>query len=227
MVHFLIFVFVTTIFLKNAYCDDALPQRLGVICTYDANWTRTGFPGAMLLLALKAPQFWSQRAGSWGSISTLSESQFPALWICCKSRQIKNGNTHHSQLLEHLLHSRCCFQPVFIASVWTPWGSWKYADLDSAGLVQGWRLCISNDGCRCHGSTDWTWSACVGVKSLQSCPTLCDPMDCSLPGSSVHGILQARMLEWVAMPSSKGSFLLRDLTQISYVSCIGKRVLYH
>ena len=39
----------------------------------------------------------------------------------------------------------------------------------------------------------------------QSCLTLCDPMDCSLPGSSVYGILQARTLEWVAMPSSKGS----------------------
>ena len=45
----------------------------------------------------------------------------------------------------------------------------------------------------------------VCAKSLQSCPTLCDPMDCSLPGSSVPGILQARTLEWVAMPSSKGS----------------------
>ena len=40
------------------------------------------------------------------------------------------------------------------------------------------------------------------AKSIQSCPTLCDPMDCSPPGSSVHGILQARILEWVAMPSS-------------------------
>ena len=39
----------------------------------------------------------------------------------------------------------------------------------------------------------------------QSCLTLCDPMDCSLPGSSVCGILQARILEWVAMPSSRGS----------------------
>ena len=44
--------------------------------------------------------------------------------------------------------------------------------------------------------------ACVCAKSRQSCLTLCDPMDCSLPGSSVHGILQARILEWVAMPSS-------------------------
>ena len=39
----------------------------------------------------------------------------------------------------------------------------------------------------------------------QSCPTLCDPVDCSSPGSSVHGILQARILEWVAIPSSRGS----------------------
>ena len=47
--------------------------------------------------------------------------------------------------------------------------------------------------------------ACVCVKLLQSCPTLCDPVDYSLPGSSVHGIVQARILEWVAMPSSRGS----------------------
>ena len=43
------------------------------------------------------------------------------------------------------------------------------------------------------------------AKLFQSCPTLCNPMDCSLPGSSVHGIFQARILERVAMPSSKGS----------------------
>ena len=42
---------------------------------------------------------------------------------------------------------------------------------------------------------------CVRAKLLQLCPALCDPMDCSLPGSSVHGISQARILEWVAFPS--------------------------
>ena len=52
----------------------------------------------------------------------------------------------------------------------------------------------------------------------QSCLTLCDPMDCSPPGFSVHGILQARMLEWVAMPSSRGSSQPRDRTQVSYIS---------
>ena len=44
---------------------------------------------------------------------------------------------------------------------------------------------------------------------------------------TVHGILQARILEWVAMPSSRGSFPLRDQTHVLYVSCIGRRVLYH
>ena len=46
---------------------------------------------------------------------------------------------------------------------------------------------------------------CVCAKLLQSCPTLCKPMDYSLPGSFVHGFLQARILEWVAMFSSGGS----------------------
>ena len=62
---------------------------------------------------------------------------------------------------------------------------------------------------------------------LQSCLTLCDPMDCSLSGSSVHGVLQARMLEWIAMPSSRESFPPRDGTPISYVFCIDKQGLYH
>ena len=64
-------------------------------------------------------------------------------------------------------------------------------------------------------------------KSLQLSPTLCDPMDCSLPGSSVHGIFLARILEWVAMPSSRGSSQPRDQSCVSYVPCIGRWVLYH
>ena len=63
--------------------------------------------------------------------------------------------------------------------------------------------------------------------SLQSYLTLCDPMDCSPPGSSVLGILQARILEWGAMPSSRGSARSRGQTHVSYVSCIGRQVLYH
>ena len=51
---------------------------------------------------------------------------------------------------------------------------------------------------------------CVHAQSLQPCPSLCDPMDYSQTGSSVHGILQARILEWVAIPFSRGSSQPRD-----------------
>ena len=62
----------------------------------------------------------------------------------------------------------------------------------------------------------------VRVKMLvsQSCLTLCDPMNCSPPGSSVHGFLQARILEWVAIPFSRGSSPPRDWT---WISCIAGR----
>ena len=68
---------------------------------------------------------------------------------------------------------------------------------------------------------------CVRGKSLQSCLTLWNWLDYSPPDFSVHGILQARILEWVAMPSSRGSSWPRDRTHISYFSCIGRWVLYH
>ena len=58
------------------------------------------------------------------------------------------------------------------------------------------------------------------VWSLSCVRLFCDPMDCSLPGSSVHGILQARILEWVAIPFSRGSSRPKDQTQ---VSCIAGR----
>ena len=51
----------------------------------------------------------------------------------------------------------------------------------------------------------------------QSCPSLCDPMDCSPPGSSTHGILQARVLEWVAVSFSRGSAQPRDRTRVSHI----------
>ena len=72
-------------------------------------------------------------------------------------------------------------------------------------------------------SCPFEYTACVS----QSCPALCRPMDRSPPGSSIHGILQARILEWVAMPSSRGSSQSSDQTHVSNVSCIGRRVLYH
>ena len=62
------------------------------------------------------------------------------------------------------------------------------------------------------------------MKVAQSCPAVCDPMDCSPPGSSVHGILQARILEWAAISSSRRSSQPRDQTQVSCVA--GRLILY-
>ena len=59
------------------------------------------------------------------------------------------------------------------------------------------------------------WCVCVCVLVTQSRPTFCGHMDCSLPGSSVHRILQARILEWFAIPFSRGSSQSRDRTQVS------------
>ena len=66
-----------------------------------------------------------------------------------------------------------------------------------------------------------TWVAQIHwneMKVIQSCPTLCDPMDCSLPASSVHEILQARILEWVAIPFSRVSSPPRGKTQVSCIA---------
>ena len=60
-----------------------------------------------------------------------------------------------------------------------------------------------------------------------SCVWLCDPMDSNTPGSSVHGIFQARILEWFAISYSTGSSWPRNNTQVSWVSCIGRQILYH
>ena len=63
--------------------------------------------------------------------------------------------------------------------------------------------------------------------SLQLCPTLCNPMDCSPPGFSVHKILQARILEWVAISYSRGSSWPKDLTCVCCVFCIDRWILCH
>ena len=84
-----------------------------------------------------------------------------------------------------------------------------------------------------HHTVDFLWKVVmclsffylymyVKVSVAQPCPTLCGPVACSQPGSSVYGILQARILEWVAIPFSKGSSSLRDQIQ---VSCIAGRSL--
>ena len=86
-------------------------------------------------------------------------------------------------------------------SEWTP----------GVGDGQGGLACCDSWGRKESDTTEW----------------LTELMDCNLPDSSVHGILQMRILEWVATPSSRGSSQARDWTQVSYVSCICRQVLFH
>ena len=72
------------------------------------------------------------------------------------------------------------------------------------GMGETYANCISNEA--------------VHVKVAQLCPILCNPMDWSLLGSSVHGILQAGILEWVAIPFSRGSSQPRNQTQVSHIA---------
>ena len=70
-------------------------------------------------------------------------------------------------------------------------------------------------------------SVCMRAQSLHSCLNLCDAMDCSPPSSAVPGILQATILEWIAMSSSRGSSQSRDRCHLSCISCTGGRFFYY
>ena len=89
--------------------------------------------------------------------------------------------------------------------------------------ILAWRIPWTEEPARLQSmdSENETGLSIAQLLLSQSCPTLCNPMDCSLPGSSVHGILQARIMELVVMPSSRGSSQPTFRTCVSYVSCIG------
>ena len=91
------------------------------------------------------------------------------------------------------------------------------------GLLHYWQIlyCLSHQGSPLN--------ICMRVCMLShfSHVWLCDPMDCSSPGSSIHEILQVRILEWFVVPFSRGSSWPKDQTHISFVSCIGRQVLYN
>ena len=113
-------------------------------------------------------------------------------------------------------HTLCCLN----LGPWVTCRSCHFAVLLSPGVSP-----VSGMGDKeTQDWTDWQFGNESESKVTQSSPTLCDPVDCSPPGSSVHGILQARMLEWGAISFSKGSSWHRDQTHISYVSCIIRQV---
>ena len=128
---------------------------------------------------------------------------WPARGPVSKGRMSSRRNEADVRRREGMGNRASCYLLVLDSSIfWIPMDRWPWVYWD---LLCPYRVCML---------------------SLQSCPTLCDPMDCSPPGSSVHEIFQARILEWVAMPSSRSSWP-GDQTCISFISCIGRWVLYH
>ena len=109
------------------------------------------------------------------------------------------------------------FSPLGLSDYWwsalwnsefpvTGGGEVEIKNIVKMSWAEDWEVYILLQPCRSWSI--WIFGhACVCAKSLQLCPSLCNPVDCSLPGSSVHGILQARILEWGAMSSSRGSNL--------------------
>ena len=103
-------------------------------------------------------------------------------------------------------------------------GWWERASLGKQGAAS----CSSNPQHLLRRCPRWSWSHNALCKSgwvhfsieseaAQSCLTLCDPVDCGLPGFSIYGILQARILEWVTISFSRGSSRPRDRTQVSHI----------
>ena len=104
------------------------------------------------------------------------------------------------------IRSRLCWSIPLVQNF-----SLKASDVMKQGL------CRIHSGCGCQRQC---------AMCSQPCLTLCDPVDCSPPGSSVHEILPARILEWGALSFSRESSRPRDWTCVSYISCIGREIYY-
>ena len=111
-----------------------------------------------------------------------------------------------------------CISPLVLA-VWAPLPSIVWVSSENRVL---WGCIETGVWTSTEIGAVWIWVRVstgrnVGRNIAQSCPTLCDPVDCSLPGSSVHGIFQAIVLEWIAISFSSGSSQPRDWTQVSCI----------
>ena len=113
-----------------------------------------------------------------------------------KKKEKVMTDTRNIQRITRDYHTPCCCQAISVVS-----NSVRPQRQQPTRLPRPWDSPGKNTGVRCHFLLQ-----CMKVKSesevAQSCPTLSDPMDCSLPGSSIHGIFQARVLEWGAIAFS-------------------------
>ena len=143
------------------------------------------------------PEPWSTTCIPWGMLLNISETQFPHMWkgnnvLVSWATGEGNGNPVQYSCLENSMDRGACQTTVHAA-----------AESDTTEQL-----------------THILGCACACAKSLQSCPTPCDPVAYSPSGSSVHGILQTGILEWATMPSRS-----RDHTGASCAFCVGRWIL--
>ena len=120
-------------------------------------------------------------------------------------------NSRHTGLLRGLITSSSASSPskqlnIFVITLRKNWSVINYKATQLS-------IFIAREKMETQTYRAWQMKVCALV--AQSCPTLCDPTDCGPPGCSVRWILQARILEWVAIPFSRGSFRPRDRTEVS------------
>ena len=154
--------------------------------------------------------FWEVCSGSIGGHTPCENVKRAIVFLCVT----------HNHLPGHAVFCDTLNSHWAPASLYCP-GAWRRAEpWPYGGQFSRWQQVWLTSWIKKHYR--------VPVKSLQLCPTLCDPMDCSPPGSAVHGILQAKILEWVAISFSRGgSSQPRNWTHVSCTSWIGWSVLYH
>ena len=127
----------------------------------------------------------------------------------------------------NIVGTRVSFNSGFLSvyvQQWDCWVTWKFYFQFFKGIYTlFWKKKIEFCNLFCAGALSFN-NLCMHAQSLSCIWIFCDPMDCSPPGSSVHGIFQARILEWVAISFSKGSSPPRDW---NHISCIGRWIFYH
>ena len=126
-------------------------------------------------------------------------------------RQEKNCCPIPWQMAQHIFHTFLTCLPSFFGCRESSHKHLFFSMRSSIGLIVTRSQKPSSCLCVCV-------CVCVCVWITQSCLTLCDPTNCSPPGFSVHGILQARILEWIAIPFSRGSSQPRDWTLVSCIA---------
>ena len=164
---------------------------------------------------------------SWAYLGVAFSPRWPYFWCVCRVKSFKSlesGLTSKAWIMVCSSVIELYHRSIEFGTLLT--STWKTETLIVWTISQ-----MSNCNSFPHSSLEWIcqlFLTLVRVCWVASVVSNCSlPLYCSPPGSSAHGILQTRIVEWVAEPSSRGSSQPRDWTHVSYFSCIGSRVLYH